>query len=174
VTPDVFLVVIVDVGLRFLTGVGGPEETSDVRRFLLAVALQESGRALEARYQNSPSDVPGPARGWWQFEQGGGVAGVLTHAASQNLALEVCEALHVLSFPAAVWRALEGHDLLSAAFARLLLLTDPYPVPATEADGWECYCNRLWRPGSPHPETWPDHWRIASETVARWPYNTMV
>lgn len=168
-TPGTFLVGTIDPGLDFVADLAGPKPTDDVRRFLLAVALQESGKALTARYQNSPSGTPGPARGWWQFEQGGGVTGVLNHQASATLAKLACDALTIVNQPAAVWRALEGHDVLAATFARLLLWTDPQPVPTTEAAAWDCYAKRLWRPGAPHPETWPQNWATAGAAVASMP-----
>ena len=55
---------------------------------LLAIGLQES--RLTHRRQ-----IGGPARGLWQFERGGGVAGVLRHAASRDHALSVCDARRV-------------------------------------------------------------------------------
>ena len=164
--PSEFLRDILDPGIAFLADLGSPPPSDDARRFLLAVAMQESGPKLDARYQGSPSATPGPARGWWQFEQGGGVRGVLTHAASRDRAGQVCDALRVQRNDAAVWRAIEGNDLLAACFARLLLWTDVPPLPTTEAAAWDCYALRLWRPGKPHPETWGGNWRTASETVA--------
>jgi hypothetical protein len=163
--PDTFLTRIIDDGLDFLSSIqGAPPPTDDVRRFLLCVALQESGPKLDARYQGSPSTSPGPARGWWQFEQGGGVAGVLQHQASRTLAIEVCKQLSVMTDPAAVWRAIEGNDLLSCSFARLLVLTDPKSVPSTEDTAWDYYI-RTWRPGKPHRDAWTTNWRTASQCV---------
>src|SRR5262249_29333550 len=106
-----------------------------------------SGPQLAARYQNSPSASAGPARGWWQFEQFGGTQGVLTHPRSQKLALAVCGQCSVVAQSAAVWRSLEGHDVLSACFSRLLIWTDPHPLPTTATPGLDCYM-RLWRPAS--------------------------
>lgn len=162
--PDIFLEDIIDPGLHLLASISGPQPTNNVRRFLLCIAMQESGPKLDARYQSSPSSNPGPARGWWQFEQGGGVAGVLQHATSKALAQDVCARLTIVPASEAVWRALEGNDMLSAAFARLLVLTDPKSVPSDESTGWDYYL-RTWRPGKPHPETWPTNWKIASEAV---------
>ena len=163
-TPGAFLDTIIDPGLQFLAEFG-PMPTDDVRRFLLCVALQESGPALDARYQGSPGYDPGPARGFLMFEQSGGVAGVLSHTASATLAREVCAALTGVPEAAAVHRALEGHDLLAVCFARLLMLTDPYRVPQGEEEGWLLY-QRTWRPGSPHPDAWAGNWQTASDAVA--------
>lgn len=165
-TPQAFLHGVLNLGLRHLAAVGGPSPTNDARRLLLAIALQESGPTLEARYQGSPSESPGPARGWFQFECQGGTAGVLSHAASKAHAEAVCASLIVVPQPAACWRALEGNDVLSVAFARLLVLTDPETLPIEQDAAWDCYL-RLWRPGKPHPDVWPDNWKLAQATVLK-------
>jgi hypothetical protein len=164
--PDTFLTTIIDDGLAFVEGLGGPMPSDNARRLMLCIALQESGPNLEARYQNSPSSSPGPARGWWQFEQGGGVAGVLQHAHSRTLAAEACARVSVVAQAAAVWRAIEGHDTLSCVFARLLMWTDPAALPTAEDPAWDFYM-RLWRPGKPHRDTWGPNWRTASDAVAK-------
>lgn len=159
-TPEEFCERVIDPGLDFLASIAGPVATPNVRRFLLCIALQESGPKLDARYQGSPGATPSAARGFFQFEQGGGVAGVLTHAASKTLALDVCAKLTVVPQAAAVWRALEGSDLLAAAFARLLIFTDPKSIPTTEQVAWEYYL-RVWRPGKPHRDAWTGNWKTA-------------
>lgn len=128
------------------------------RRMLLAIGLQES--ALKWRRQ-MPN---GPARGLWQFEEGGGVHGVLRHPASSDQAQLVCLARHVKPEARPVWLALEDDDILDACFARLLLWTDPRPLPDDADDAWAYYL-RNWRPGKPHPDRWPDNWARASEAV---------
>lgn len=160
--PGDFLTVIIDTGLRVLHAFGGPASSDDTRRFVLCVAMQET--ELSARYQNAPDPEPGEARSWWQFERAG-VNGVMTHASSQDLARTACDRLAVVFETEAVWRSLEGNSLLACMFARLLLLTDPYPIPTNVDDAWTCYADRLWRPGAPHPETWWDNWAIADQTV---------
>ena len=162
--PGHFNTIVVQPGLDLVFACGGPKPTDEAARFLLAVAMQESGANLDARYQNSPGDSPGPARGFWQFEQGGGVAGVLSHGASKDLAAKACAQTAVVAKPAAVWRTLEGHGALAAVFARLLLLTDPQSVPTEERTGWDCYL-RLWHPGKPHPETWAANWNRATQVI---------
>lgn len=163
-SPTLFLRDVIDDGLEFLTILGGPRSNDEVRRFLLAIALQESGPTLEARYQSSPSTTPGPARGWWQFESGGGVAGVLRHSATKDLAEKACKSCIVVHQQQAVWRALEGHDKLAVAFARLLVLTYPGALPKTQQGGWDQYIN-LWRPGKPHQASWSGNWVTASDAV---------
>lgn len=135
-------------------------DTPTARVMLLAIGLQES-RFLHRR------QIRGPARGFWQFEQGGGVRGVLTHAASAALAREVCEVRGVAPNAAAVYGMLETDDVLAAAFARLLLWTDPGRLPAVDdlKGGWDLYA-RTWRPGKPHPQTWPAlHVQAMAEVV---------
>ena len=60
----------------------------------------------------------------------------------------------------------EWDDVLAAAFARLLLFTDPAKLPKLgDADGaWQLYL-RTWRPGKPHPHTWPDLYAQALEAT---------
>lgn len=132
-------------------------DTDRARVMLIAIGLQES--RLTYRRQ-----IGGPARGLWQFEEGGGVKGVLTHPSSKDLAFKVCLVRGVTADRRSVYAALEHDDILAAAFARLLLWTDPKALPATEQACWELYM-RTWRPGRPHPETWPTRFREASQAV---------
>ena len=134
-------------------------DTSAVRVMLLAIGLQES-RFIHRR------QIGGPARGFWQYEKGGGVRGVLTHASTKEHAQAVCKARGVPATADAVYDALDKDDVLAAAFARLLLWSDPKTLPALgDADAaWALYL-RTWRPGKPHPETWPDLYRQAVAEV---------
>lgn len=128
---------------------------------LLAIGLQES-RFTHRR------QIGGPARGFWQFEKGGGAAGVLRHAASRDHAVRVCDARGVAPVAEQVYQRLEHDDILAAAFARLLLWTDPGKLPELgEADSaWRLYL-RTWRPGKPHPGTWPLLYAQALAEVTR-------
>ncbi|SEJ46537.1 hypothetical protein SAMN05216201_10978 [Pseudomonas linyingensis] len=114
---------------------------------LLAIGLQESG--LVHRRQ-----IGGPARGLLQFETGG-VRGVLTHEASRSHALALCAARGIEPTTAAVYASLERDDVLAMAIGRLLLWTDPKPLPGLgKADeAWALYL-RTWRPGKPHRNRW--------------------
>lgn len=131
--------------------------TPDALQVMLAIGLQES--KLKDRVQIVNGGGRGPARGLWQFEQGGGVAGVLKHTATAKLAAEACARHGVKATAASAWAALETNDVLAATFARLLLWTDAKPLPAPDdtQGGW-AYYERNWRPGQPHPATWPMHW----------------
>lgn len=116
-------------------------------RMLTAIGLQES------RFRHR-AQVGGPARGFWQFEQGGGVAGVLRHEASRDAARDVLARLcYTDPTPQKIHAAIEHNDVLAACFARLLLWTDARALPTTATDGWTQYL-ATWRPGRPHPQTW--------------------
>lgn len=142
-------------------------DSPQARVLMLAIGLQES--RLAHRWQivdPARPDVRGPARGLWQFERGGGVAGVLSHPASKPHALVVCKAQGVTPESRRVWSAMADDDVLAAAFARLLLWTEPKPLPAVGkgAEAWEYYL-RTWRPGKPHPSTWSGLYAKAQAVV---------
>lgn len=122
---------------------------------LLAIGLQESRFVHTYQLVQGKPGAKGPARGWWQFERMGGVRGVLTHAASKPHALAVCRARGVQPNARDVWEQLEHDQVLAAAFARLLLWTDPRSLPkvGNEQGAWDLYM-RVWRPGKPHLRTW--------------------
>lgn len=152
-------------GLQLLERLGGPRANDPrARQLLLAIALQES--ATKHRAQVLMNGEPGPARGWWQFERPGGVAGVLTHPATATLAARLCERLYVQALPFHVWRCLEGHDALAAAFARLLLYSDPAPLPVLDdATASYQYYLRNWRPGKFCFGSWQAHWTHAAAAL---------
>ncbi len=118
------------------------------RAMLLAMGLQES--RFEHRVQ-----IGGPAHGYWQFEQGGGCVGVLTHSAVRAATESVCKARSVLASPRAVYQAIVNDDVLACCCARLLLYTLPGKLPAQNERerGWLQYID-AWRPGLPHRSSW--------------------
>lgn len=127
---------------------------------LLAIGLQES-RFTHRR------QIRGPARSYWQAERGGGmVHGVLRHDLTRDIAVTVCDARGVQPVNEAVYVAIEHDDVLAAALARLLLWTDPFSLPelGDERGALDLYL-RTWRPGKPHPETWPALYAQAMESV---------
>lgn len=140
--------------------------TPAAERLMLAIGWQESRFLYRDQVDTGPA-VLGPATGFWQFESGGGVRGVMRHHATSSFALNRALMANVPFRQADIWAAFADrkHDRLAAAFARLLLWTDPKPLPQGEAQGWDYYL-RTWRPGKPHARTWSEAWARADETVA--------
>jgi hypothetical protein len=136
-------------------------------RFLLAIALQESGLA-HRRQVTAGGDELGPAASFWQFEQGGGCKGVLTHPKASKPMDAICDAYNVLATPAGLWEAMRYHDIVAAAAARLLVYTLPSKLPEDDIAGWGQYL-KAWRPGKPHPAEWPKNWALASAVVGLTP-----
>lgn len=147
--PKDFYAEIVNPSLSLLVGLAKVPVTDEAKVLTMAIAGQESNWA--ARRQ-----VGGPARSYWQFEKGGGVAGVLSHPASAGHIKAVCAYLDIPCDVATVYDAMAWNDTLGCCMARLLLLTDPSPLPKVGAvdQAWEYYL-RNWRPGAPHPDFWP-------------------
>lgn len=118
----------------------------EAKAMLLAIGFQESGFSYRKQ-------LSGPARGFWEFEEDGGVHGVLVHRATKPI---IDPILPVLAVPAwGVYDALSNHDVLACVFARLLLWTHPDPLPASNnpAGAWHYYVE-TWRPGKPRREVW--------------------
>ena len=124
-------------------------DTPKARVLTLAIGLQESRFEYRVQMGN------GPAHSFWQMEEGGGVKGVCRHHDSIELARLICRARDCNFDPHAIWAQLANDDILGAAFARLLLLTDPQPLPeiGDAPASWDYY-QRNWRPGKPRRDTW--------------------
>jgi len=138
----------------------GKFDSTAANALLLAIGLQES------RFVHR-QQVGGPARSFWQFEKGGGVAGVLTHPASAKYAQAACIIRGIAPTRESVYAAMLEDDLLGCAFARLLLYTDAKDLPAPGAvdASWDYYL-RNWRPGKPHRRTWNGLYQQAMEALA--------
>jgi hypothetical protein len=115
---------------------------AQARVLLLAIPQQESGW----KYRQQ---IGGPARSYYQFEQAGGIRGVLTHPATKAYARAICGLRAVAPVESDVYAAFLFDDPLACAFARLLLWTDPSPLPqlGDEQGAWALY-HRTWRPGA--------------------------
>lgn len=140
-------------------------DSQKARLMLLAIGLQES------RFEYRRQIGNGPARGFWQFERGtkasrGGVWGVYLHEASRNLLGKLCLDRDCAFDPHAIWERIETDDVLAAGVARLMLWTSAKALPDVddEQGGWAYYLD-TWRPGKPHPETWPALWAKAKEVL---------
>jgi hypothetical protein len=125
-------------------------DTPSARVLLLTFGMQES--RFEHRDQlekGGKNTTLGPALSFWQFERAGGVLGVLQHKASRGHAGRICTARGVNAESRAVWERMAFDDVLGAAFARLLIYTDPLelPMPTDAESAWRLYL-RTWRPGA--------------------------
>lgn len=175
-TPTDFLRDILDPGLAWCAAIPGWTIPSDdrARLLLLAIAGTESGWSERIQSGN------GPAHGFWQFERNGGVRGVLTSATTKTLAVAACamapplagmpvQTPGVAPDQTSVWGLLatQRGDNLAVAFARLLLWTDPAPLPAMGAqiDALHTYL-RLWRPGKPNPARFLERYREVQAALA--------
>jgi hypothetical protein len=123
--------------------------------------------------------VGGPARSYWQGELTGGMILVLRHPATKAAAEGVLRALDisepnlkhwVMPTDRTVHEAIAWNDVLAAGLARLLLYSDPKPLPGVShvEAGWEYYL-RTWNPGAPHHETWADRHASAKAAIAATP-----
>ncbi len=130
-------------------------DTLKARAHLLAIGFQESG--FENRKQ-----IGGPARGFWQFERGGGIHGVLTHPSTSAIITDVCKRLVVPADIDICYGLVAYHDALACCFARLLLWTLPRPLPGKDdvEEAWSQYI-MAWGPGKPRKETWERCYRSA-------------
>lgn len=161
-TPKRLLNLAIIPALAGLEDQGIPD-TLGARRIVLAIALQESG-LMHRRQVVSGGAENGPAVSFWQFEQGGGCRGVLTHQASEERMRNACADHNVQDTPGGLWEAMRYHDIIAATAARLLVYTLPGKLPTTAAEGWAQYID-AWRPGKPHESKWPANWLLAGITV---------
>jgi len=136
-------------------------DSKEARAMLIAIGMQESRFSHRAQ-------INGPARGFWQFEKGGGVRGVLSHPETMQTAKEICRKLRIRPTEDDCYSAITYNDALACAFARLLLWTLPNKLPqqGDPEEGWRQYIE-AWRPGKPHRETWNgffnDAWNIVTK-----------
>lgn len=139
-----------------------PSRMSSAKAHAMLLTIQ----AQEDPDQHRRQWPTGPARGLWQFERGGGVAGVLRHTLTRELALGVCHSLGNAGTVASVYHRLQHDDILAACFARLLLWTVPQGLPGKNEpeEAWNQYL-KAWNPGDPHKRTWAANFKKAWEVV---------
>lgn len=141
----------------------GIPSSQQAARFLLAIAIQESG--LKHRRQVvSGGAENGPAVSFLQGEITGGLIDMLNRPVTSKYMRAICEAYNVTPTPAGLWEAIRYQDIVAFAAGRLLIYTLPSKLAVTEQEGWLQYMS-AWRPGKPHPERWPAAWALASATV---------
>lgn len=142
-------------------------DSPKARVLLLAIALQESRFEHRRQLVGNPPKPTGPAKSFWQAEMGGGmVRGVRIHPKTNAAVRKILQARGVPSSDAYIWDAIEYDDVLACALARLLLFTDPKPLPEIgDVNGaWDTYV-RVWRPGKPHRASWDALYAQAVEAV---------
>lgn len=132
---------------------------AQARVLLLAIGLQESKFTYRVQ-------INGPANGFWQFEKAGGVRGVIHHPDTREALREVVAKLNYEFSEETIYEVIVHNDVLAATCARLLLWSDPKPLPARN----DVYANyqyyaRNWRPGKPHPKAWPSNYLAALEVI---------
>ena len=129
------------------------------KAMLVAIGLQES--RFEHRQQ-----LGGPAKGFWQFEQGGGIHGVLNHRSTRTLIRTILYQLRYDEDTLTSYNAVEHNDILAMSYARLLLwtLAGALPVRGQHDYAWDYYMD-AWRPGRPHRSTWNAFYDQAWEFV---------
>lgn len=156
-TPREALHIVIEPGLALL-----PDRmrSDAAMAMLLAIGMQES--RFKHRHQ-----MGGPARGFYQFELGGGVRGVLQHSDTSGTVRQIMQRLSYNTHPQTAYTAIEHNDALATVFARLLLWTLPMPLPQYgDAQGGYRQYLEAWRPGRPHPETWEEFYDTAWMTVS--------
>ena len=145
-TPTQFTELAILPALRLLP----PRMSSrEAVAMLIAIGLQESRLRVRAQFAG------GPARGFLQFEERGGVYGVLHHHATHDMIRGVLDVLCYDHSVETSYEAIEHNDILACVYGRLLLWTHPMQLPAQgepEA-AWQYYLE-LWRPEKPRPDTW--------------------
>lgn len=140
--------------------------TDEAIVLLFAIMYQESNLTDRRQVDDAGNPIGNLARGFAQFEAGGGVAGVMNHAASQGTAQLVCTEQCIPWNQADIHEAIAWHDYLAVAFARLLLYTDPQALPRMlDIQGSWDYYERNWRPGKPRPEEWPKNYARAMKVL---------
>lgn len=165
--PDSFYTRIVAPTLDYMAAspsINVPVSAS-ARVLVMAIAGQE-GRWKHRRQvgigQYNPQQVG--ARSCWQGEKTGGMILSVHHPETATKAAALLQSLDisepnlnqwVMPTDQTIYEAIAWQDTLACGLARLLLWTDPAPLPDywDKAAGWQYY-ERLWRPGAPHPETW--------------------
>jgi hypothetical protein len=130
------------------------------RALAIAICLQES-RLVHRR------QIGGPARGFPQFELSG-IKGVLNHHATRPHILKVLDAMGYDDQPETSYAAIEHNDPLAMVYTRLNLWWHPDKLPGIGEPerAWDYYLS-VWRPGKPHPETWPDLYKQAWAELQR-------
>lgn len=163
-TPDAMRETIIDPALAFMANALKLARLDSTEAGVMILAI--FGQEGDFQYRRQ---IGGTARSFAQFEAAG-ARGVMVHPASSPLAHAILDALDIPTDIPTVHEALAWNDHLAVAMARLLLWTDPAPLPAVidAATAWTIYL-RLWRPGKPGPDRWAANHAAAVAAYARAP-----
>ena len=149
-TPDIFFTRIVEPTLKWMDA--SPSVSIPTRPSAQVLVMTIAGQ--ESRWKDR-RQIGGPARGFWQFEGGpySGTADVFLQTPRQLGT--VCAMCEVPYDQETVFEALAWNDTLACAMARLLLWSDPAPLPSVgdKEGAWDYYIRR-WKPGAPHRSSW--------------------
>lgn len=160
-TPTDLLFDVIDPALGYLHEEvsDAPAISDEARVIILAISGQEG--AFKERRQ-----IGGPARSYWQFESGGGVAGVMGHTKTGPMLRALCSALDIPYDRPTIFEAMAWNDRLGCAMARFLLFTDAAALPKVgdQEGAWNYYL-RNWRPGKPHHARWGANYQAAMKSV---------
>jgi len=156
-----FLANTVDPGLSWMQSVLGakPPASDAARLALTAFAGQET------YWRDIDQIGGGDGRGPWQAGRVI-IADLLHNLDTAMLMHKCCASLGIAVSVEPIYAAIIGNPKLSVALARLSLWADPFPIPAIgdQAGLWKCYL-RVWRPGAPRPDDWPDVYQQSLEAI---------
>lgn len=127
---------------------------------LLAIA------GVESAWSQRTQQPVAYAHSFWQWERGG-VLGLMRDDETSKQVAVLCGMAGVPFQSTGIWNymAKPEADNFSAAMSRLLLWTDPSPLPKTMDDGFDYYV-RNWRPGKPYEPRWAAVWSQAVAAIS--------
>jgi hypothetical protein len=148
-TPAAFDQTVVQPGLALLPEA---QRSIEARGLLIAVG------GVESRWSQRLQMAGGPAHGFFQCERES-VAEVFQNSITRERLKSACASCDVSWDVDEIFLSIIGHNALSAAVARLILLPDRAPLPRLDqaAEAWAYYL-RCWKPGKPDESRWPPVW----------------
>ena len=161
-TPTVFYTTILVPGIAWCqTVIPEVPWQRNARVLGLAIAGQESGWEYRVQLDG------GEGHSFWMFETIG-VDGVLSDPLVGPMARSLARAAGVAVTAQDIWEtiATPRGDALAVGLMRLLLYSDPLPIPPPYAP-ISCYdyYDHLWRPGKPHEADWATNLAEANAAV---------
>jgi len=160
-SPETFVSTILNPALWQASDPIGIAISQESRVLLVAIAGQEMSWTYRLQI-----GAPQYGRGFWSFESAG-IQAVATHTASAAKSLALADALAIPHVLDTAHEAIAWNDVFAVGMARLLLWTDPAPLPPVgdQQGGWSLYL-RTWNPGTPRPADWPANYTAAVRACA--------